>query len=37
MDFRWKAPTEDDTVIVATATVTATEPDRVEFDLAVEG
>lgn len=35
-DIRWKAPTEDDTVIVPTATVTAMEPDRVELDLQVD-
>ncbi len=34
-DVRWKAPTESDTVIVPTATVTDTGPDRVVFDLAV--
>jgi len=35
-DFRWKAPTEDGTRIMATATVTATESNRVAFDLRVD-
>lgn len=35
-DIRWKAPTEDDTTIVPTATVTAVEADRVELDLQVD-
>lgn len=35
-DIRWKAPTEDDTRIVPTATVTAVEADRVELDLQVD-
>jgi len=35
-DFRWKAPTEDGSHIIATATVTATESDRVAFDLQVD-
>ncbi len=35
-DLRWRAPTEDDTTIIPTATVTAAEPDRVALDLAVD-
>lgn len=34
-DVRWKAPTEADSVIVPTATVTAVDPEQVVFDLAV--
>ncbi len=33
LDFRWKAPTEDGTRIIPTATVVLAEPDRVAFDL----
>lgn len=35
-DVRWKAPTECDVSIVATATVAAATNDRVEFDVLVE-
>jgi acyl dehydratase len=35
-DFRWKAPTEDGSRIIPTATVVAAQPDRVVFDLQVD-
>ncbi len=36
IDVRWKAPTEDGTVIRPTATVVDLRPDRVEFELRVD-
>ena len=36
IDVRWKAPTEDGTVIRPRATVTAATPDQVDFDLRVD-
>lgn len=36
IDVRWKAPTEDDTVIRPTATVTHVAADHVSFDLQVD-
>jgi acyl dehydratase len=36
VDVRWKAPTEDDTVICPTATVTHVAADHVAFDLQVD-
>ncbi len=35
-DMRWKAPTESDTAITPTATVTVCEPDRLVVDIVVD-